>query len=84
MVEQQTTFVGKRFIAETFGLIKLSFCSARERRYIGATTGQNNALTQLKYEHIFLTSYSKMRVDLAAQVKNIFAILIPIWLILFT
>jgi len=26
-------------------------------------------LTQRKYEHIFLTSYSKMRVDLAAQVK---------------
>ena len=26
-------------------------------------------LTKLKYEHIFLTSYSKMRVDLAAQVQ---------------
>ena len=32
-------------------------------------------LTQLKYEHIFLTSYSKMRVDLAAQVRKIFALL---------
>ena len=28
-------------------------------------------LTRLKYEHIFLTSYSKMRVDLAAQVIEI-------------
>ena len=28
-------------------------------------------LTQLKYEHIYLTSYSKMRVDLAVQVNNI-------------
>lgn len=25
---------------------------------------------KLKYEHIYLTSYSKMRVDLAAQVIN--------------
>ena len=26
---------------------------------------------KLKYEHVFLTSFSKMRVDLAAQVKII-------------
>ena len=26
---------------------------------------------RLKYEHVHLTSYSKMRVDLAAQVSNI-------------
>ena len=39
------------FIAEIFGLIKLSFCSAKERRYVGATlssstmtTGQNKHL----------------------------------------
>ena len=27
-------------------------------------------LPKLKYEHIYLTSFSKMRVDLAAQVKE--------------
>ena len=31
-----------------------------------------NVLYKLKYEHIHLTSYSKMRVDLAAQVCYIF------------
>ena len=28
-------------------------------------------ITKLKYEHIWLTSYSKMRVDLAAQVIKV-------------
>ena len=28
-------------------------------------------LPKLKYEHVFLTSYSKMRVDLAAQVRKL-------------
>ena len=27
-------------------------------------------ISKLKYEHIYLTSYSKMRVDLAAQVSS--------------
>lgn len=35
-------------------------------------TGQNSGLVllpKLKYEHVHLTSFSKMRVDLAAQVS---------------
>ena len=33
----------------------------------GAATGLN-LIPKLKYEHVYLTSHSKMRVDLAAQV----------------
>ena len=35
----------------------------------GAATGLN-MLPKLKYEHVYLTSHSKMRVDLAAQVST--------------
>ena len=30
-------------------------------------------IPKLKYEHVYLTSFSKMRVDLAAQVRTIFS-----------
>ena len=40
-------------------------------------------LTQLKYKHIFLTSYSKMRVDLAAQVKKIALLMLCLYYFLF-
>ena len=36
-------------------------------RNAGAATGLN-LIPKLKYEHVYLTSHSKMRVDLAAQV----------------
>ena len=35
--------------------------------FAGATPGLS-LVPKLKYEHIYLTSYSKMRVDLAVQV----------------
>jgi hypothetical protein len=31
---------------------------------------------KLKYEHVYLTSYSKMRVDLAAQVRTAWLMLL--------
>lgn len=36
-------------------------------RNMGAATGIS-MVTKVKYEHVFLSSFSKMRVDLAAQV----------------
>lgn len=35
--------------------------------------GQLSLVPKLKYEHVYLNSFSKMRVDLAAQVSKIFA-----------
>ncbi len=37
--------------------------------YRNSTTGLS-IVPKLKYEHVFLTSFSKMRVDLAAQVSQ--------------
>jgi len=41
-----------------------------EKLYIKETATEEGLrlVPKLKYEHIYLTSYSKMRVDLAAQV----------------
>lgn len=39
-------------------------------RNMGAASGLS-ILPKLKYEHVYLTSFSKMRVDLAAQVVHI-------------
>ena len=43
------------------------------KRNTGAKTNPPglSLVPKLKYEHVFLTSFSKMRVDLAAQVKII-------------
>lgn len=38
-------------------------------RNMGAGTGIS-MVTKIKYEHVFLNSFSKMRVDLAAQVQT--------------
>lgn len=37
--------------------------------YNNSSTGLS-VIPKIKYEHVFLTSFSKMRVDLAAQVRG--------------
>lgn len=36
--------------------------------YLKSSTGGLSLVPKLKYEHVYLSSFSKMRVDLAAQV----------------
>lgn len=42
------------------------------KRNLGASTStpELSLVPKLKYEHVYLTSFSKMRVDLAAQVSK--------------
>ncbi len=47
----------------------VSWCHIVNLYYNNSGTGLS-VIPKLKYEHIFLTSFSKMRVDLAAQVRG--------------
>ena len=51
--------------------IDWSFVVELYKRNLGASTSTPglSLVPKLKYEHVYLTSFSKMRVDLAAQVN---------------
>ena len=61
-----------------------NFYSVRARVFLGATSLTSSyhrcsgsglsLIPKLKYEHVYLTSFSKMRVDLAAQVRPIYVL----------